>query len=104
MRQRAIIESSRDLAQALEAISSGVFSQDDPDRFKDLVQGLYDHDWFMLTADFDAYAAAQRRVDELYMDDAAWYPKTIRNTAHTGWFSSDRTIRQYASEIWKAGS
>ncbi|MBA68528.1 MAG: glycogen phosphorylase [Rhizobiales bacterium] len=101
---RAIIESSRDLSQALEAISSGVFSQDDPDRFKDLVQGLYDHDWFMLTADFDAYAAAQRRVDELYLDEAAWYSKTIRNTAHTGWFSSDRTIRQYASEIWQAGS
>jgi glycogen phosphorylase len=101
---RRIIESSRDLSQALEAIASGVFSQDDPDRFKDLVQGLYDNDWFMLTADFDAYAAAQRHVDELYLDEAAWYSKTIRNTARTGWFSSDRTIRQYASEIWQAGS
>ena len=101
---RAIIQSSRDLRQALEAISSGVFSPDDPDRFTELVQGLYDHDWFMVTADFEAYARAQRQVDELFIDEKEWFSRTIRNTAHTGWFSSDRTIRQYASEIWQAGS
>jgi len=101
---RAIIEGSRDLHQALEAISSGVFSPDDPGRFTELVQGLYDHDWFMVTADFEAYARAQRQVDELFVDEKEWFSRTIRNTAHTGWFSSDRTIRQYASEIWQAGS
>ncbi|WP_322987697.1 glycogen/starch/alpha-glucan phosphorylase, partial [Hoeflea sp.] len=100
---RAIIEASSELSQALTAISSGVFSQDDRDRFTDLVAGLYDHDWFMVTADFDAYAKAQRQVDALWVDEEAWYSRTIINTARVGWFSSDRTIRQYAKEIWKAG-
>ena len=100
---RAIIESSPELAQALTAISSGVFSPDDRDRFSGLVAGLYDHDWFMVAADFDSYARAQRQVDSLWVDEEAWYGRTILNTARVGWFSSDRTIRQYAKEIWKAG-
>ena len=101
---REIIEASRELHQALAAISSGVFSQDDPDRYAELVKGLYDHDWFMVAADFDAYARAQREVDGLFVDEKAWFSRAVRNTAHMGWFSSDRTIRQYAKEIWNAGS
>jgi starch phosphorylase len=54
----------------------------------------------MVAADFDAYAKAQREVDRLFLDKPAWNARGIRNTAHVGWFSSDRTIRQYASEIW----
>jgi starch phosphorylase len=97
---RAIIEKSPELRQALEAIASGVFSPDDPQRYRDLIGGLYDHDWFMVAADFDAYAGAQRHVDELWRDSPRWHGMTIRNTARVGWFSSDRTIRQYAKEIW----
>ncbi|MEN9895555.1 MAG: hypothetical protein RIR97_1407, partial [Pseudomonadota bacterium] len=100
---RAIIEASRELSQALSAISSGVFSPDDRNRYAGLIEGLYTSDWFMVTADFEAYAAAQRTVDALWTDPSAWYSKTIRNTARMGWFSSDRTIRQYATEIWRAG-
>ena len=99
---RAIIEKSRELAQALSAISSGVFSPDDRSRFTGLMDGIYNHDWFMVAADFDAYAEAQRHVDQIWSDPKSWYSKTIRNTARMGWFSSDRTIRQYASEIWRA--
>jgi len=55
-----------------------------------------------LAADFDAYAAAQRDVDTLWGNKSLWYNKTICNTARMGWFSSDRTIRQYADEIWRA--
>ncbi|MCO5150659.1 MULTISPECIES: glycogen/starch/alpha-glucan phosphorylase [unclassified Shinella] len=99
---RAIIEQSKELSQALAAISSGVFSPDDRNRFAGLVDGLYNHDWFMVAADFDAYARAQRDVDAIWNDKASWYSKTIRNTARMGWFSSDRTIRQYAKEIWRA--
>ncbi|WP_165321681.1 glycogen/starch/alpha-glucan phosphorylase [Rhizorhabdus phycosphaerae] len=97
---RAIIESSRELSQALHAISGGVFSPDDRDRYKELVAGLYEHDWFMVAADFDSYAAAQRSVDRIWDDRAAWNAIAIRNVAGMGWFSSDRTIRQYAHEIW----
>lgn len=100
---RDVIEGSRELSQALTAIASGVFSQNDEDRFADLTNGIYEHDWFMVAADFDAYAKAQRTVDALWVDEEAWYSRTIRNTARMGWFSSDRTIRQYAKEIWKAG-
>ena len=94
------IERSPELSQALAAIASGVFSPDDPGRYRDLVGGLYDHDWFMVAADFDAYAAAQREVDALWSDPSAWWKKAILNTARMGWFSSDRTIRQYAQDIW----
>ena len=100
---RAIIEGSPELSQALAAISSGVFSPDDRSRFVGLVDGLYQHDWFMVAGDFDAYAKAQRDVDALWLDPAAWCSRTIRNTARMGWFSSDRAIRQYAQEIWRAG-
>ncbi|WP_342587915.1 glycogen/starch/alpha-glucan phosphorylase [Hoeflea marina] len=100
---REVIEGSRELSQALTAIASGVFSQNDEDRFADLTNGIYEHDWFMVAADFDAYARAQRSVDALWLDEEAWYSRTIRNTARMGWFSSDRTIRQYAKDIWKAG-
>jgi starch phosphorylase len=97
---RAVIESSPELSQALNAIASGVFSPDDPGRYRGLVDGLYRDDWFMVATDFDAYAAAQSRVDELWSDPSAWWEKAILNTARMGWFSSDRTIRQYAGDIW----
>ncbi|WP_420854960.1 glycogen/starch/alpha-glucan phosphorylase [Shinella kummerowiae] len=99
---RAIIEQSKELSQALAAISSGVFSPDDRNRFTGLIDGIYNHDWFMVAADFDAYSKAQRDVDAIWTDKTSWYSKTIRNTARMGWFSSDRTIRQYAKEIWRA--
>jgi starch phosphorylase len=99
---RATIEQSKELSQALAAISSGVFSPDDRNRFAGLVDGIYNHDWFMVAADFDAYSRAQREVDALWNDKSAWNSKTILNTARMGWFSSDRTIRQYAKDIWRA--
>ena len=98
---RAIIEQSRELAQALSAIASGVFSPDDPDRYASLVGGIYDSDWFMCAADFDSYAAAQRSVDARWEDKPGWREAAIRNIANVGWFSSDRTIGEYARDIWK---
>jgi starch phosphorylase len=97
---REIIENSPELSQALSAILSGVFSPDQPDRYRELIGELYERDWFMVAADFDAYADAQRKVDELWRDSPGWYRRAIHNTARVGWFSSDRTIRQYAEEIW----
>ena len=99
-RPREIIEGSPELSQALSAIASGVFSPDDPNRYRDLINGIYDSDWFMVAADFDAYAEAQRKVDAIWKNSPEWQAKAIRNVARVGWFSSDRTIRQYASEIW----
>jgi starch phosphorylase len=98
---RQVIEQSRELSQALSAISSGVFSPDDPDRYAGLIGSIYDHDWFMIAADFDSYHSAQRQLDGLWGDRGHWDAMAVRNTARVGWFSSDRTIRQYAREIWK---
>ncbi|TPI38526.1 glycogen/starch/alpha-glucan family phosphorylase [Mesorhizobium sp. B3-1-9] len=97
---RGIIEASPELSQAVAAISSGVFSPDDPNRYRDLMNGLYSSDWFMVAADFDSYAACQRDVDRVWRDSPDWNARAIRNVARMGWFSSDRTIRQYAKEIW----
>jgi starch phosphorylase len=97
---RATIEASRELSQALTAIGSGSFSPGEPTRYADLVGGLYSHDWFMLTDDFDSYCRAQREVDKLWLSPERWNACAISNVANVGWFSSDRTIRQYASEIW----
>ncbi len=58
------------------------------------------HDWFMVAADFDAYMAAQRRVAAVWRDRARWTAMAVRNTANMGWFSSDRTISEYATDIW----
>ncbi len=98
---REVIEGSRELHQAIDAIASGVFSPDDPHRYADLMGGIYNSDWFMLAADFDSYAAAQRDVDRRWTDPAGWRTSAIRNIANVGWFSSDRTISEYARDIWK---
>ncbi len=100
---RDVIDQSKELKQALTAIQSGTFSPDDTNRYKGLIDGIYEHDWFMVAADFDSYSNAQRRVDEIWSDKKLWAKMAIKNTANSGWFSSDRTIRQYAEDIWKVG-
>ncbi len=97
---RAVIEGSRELGQAISAIATGVFSPDDPNRYRDLMAGITDHDWFMVAADFDAYAQGQRAVDACWNDQARWRAMALRNIANVGWFSSDRTIAEYAKDIW----
>ena len=97
---RELIESLPELNQAVDAIASGVFSPDDPTRYEGLMAGLYDHDWFMVAADFDSYATAQRAVDARWLNQVGWRATAIRNIANVGWFSSDRTIGEYARDIW----
>ncbi len=88
------------LQQALEAIATGAFSPDEPQRYDGLVQTILGADRFMVCADFDAYWDAQRAVEARWRDSAAWWRASILNTARMGWFSSDRTIREYADDIW----
>ncbi|SDG48107.1 glycogen/starch/alpha-glucan phosphorylase [Pelagibacterium luteolum] len=99
---REMIEASHQLREVIEAISSGVFSPDDRSRYRQLMDGLYDHDWFMVARDFDAYCKAQRVVDGYWADRKVWNAMAVRNTARMAWFSSDRTIREYADDIWRA--
>ena len=94
------IAQSDALREVLDAVGSGVFSPGQSDRFRDLVDDLHHRDNFLVTADFDAYAAAQRQVGQRWLDRAAWWKSSVLNTARTGWFSSDRAMREYAAEIW----
>ena len=95
------IERSGELSQALTAIASGVFSPDDKLRYAGLGGELYNSDPFMVCADFDAYASAQREVDAVWRTPQVWRRRAVLNTAGVGWFSSARTIREYATDIWK---
>ena len=97
---RMAIEASPRLKRVLDQIANGVFSPDEPGLFQSLVRRLYDHDYFLVTCDFDAYVDTQRRIDVDYRNTQDWTRRTILNTAHVGWFSSDRTIRGYARDIW----
>ena len=96
------IAASHSLGEVFDAIASGVFSPDDSDRYRALVDALRHHDHFMVSADFDAYVTAQRTVDTMWRDSDTWWRKAIVNTAHMGWFSADRVILEYAHDIWRA--
>jgi starch phosphorylase len=91
------------LKQVLDAVGGGLFSPDEPGRYRGLVDSLLNVDHYLLLADFADYVATQARVDALYGDPAAWQRKAVLNVAGMGPFSSDRTIAQYASEIWRVG-
>ncbi len=88
------------LTAVLDSIGGGAFSPDDKSRFHSLVDAVLVPDYFMVAADFEAYWQAQRQTDWLWREPPAWWRASILNTARMGFFSSDRTIREYASEIW----
>ena len=98
---RDIAEGNARLKAVLDAIQGGVFSPDQPDRFAPLVNNLYDSDYFLNTVDFESYCAAQAAATDAYRDNARWWRSAILNTAGVGWFSSDRTIREYDEKVWR---
>lgn len=97
-----LYEQNPKLKAVLDAVSGGAFSVDEPSRYRGLIDGLlWGGDHYLLLADFDDYCAAQARVDALYQDRDAWARKAIANVAGMGLFSSDRTIAEYAREVWR---
>ncbi len=96
----AAIAADPRLAEVVEQIEAGVFSGGDGARFAPLIQNLRGHDWFQVCADFTSYWDAQRRVDALWADPDGWTRMAAINTARMGGFSSDRTIRGYARDVW----
>ena len=89
-----------DLKTAIDRLAEGAFSPEEPERYRDVVNALRETDYYQLLADYADYVAAQERVDELYRKPAAWTKSAILNVAGMGVFSSDRTIHEYATEIW----
>ena len=101
-RPRAVYEANERLREVIDLVATGFFSAEDPTLFKPLTDHLLDHDTYMILEDFDAYVACQQRVSEAYLDKRAWHAMAVRNIAKMGMFSSDRTIREYANDIWGA--
>src|SRR6202011_2135830 len=94
------IAASPQLAEAIKAIECGEFSPGDPGRFESIAHALRYLDHYMVSADFDAYFDAQRGIDARWQVVPAWTRASILNVARMSWFSSDRTIREYARDIW----
>ena len=101
---RKAIEASQPLQDVLQMIAEGRFSPDQPTRFHDLVHRVWHHDYFLVASDFDAYDNAQAQVDAAYADRDAWVRMAAMNTARSGFFSSDRTIKSYMKDIWSVTS
>jgi len=95
-----IIAAEPELAAVIAAVEEGLFSPADPRRFDALIERVKHRDPYMVAADFTDYAATQRRVDLLWRSPALWQLAAIRNIAGMSWFSSDRTIRGYARDVW----
>ena len=97
---RGYYDSNFDLKCAIDRISEGEFSPEEPERYRNVVNALFESDHYQLLADYVDYVACQDRVDDLYRLPVAWTRSAILNVAGMGAFSSDRTIHEYASQIW----
>ena len=94
---------NEELRQVIDMIGSGYFSPEEPARFKPIVDNLLARgDEYLLLADYASYVACQQEVEAAYRDQEQWLRKVILNVANMGKFSSDRTILQYAEQIWQA--
>jgi starch phosphorylase len=100
-RPREYYERDLELKRVLDMIGGGAFSPEQPNLFSPLVSSLLDEDRYLLLADYAGYVARQRDVDAAYRDPARWTRMSIRNVAGMGPFSTDRTISEYAREIWR---
>jgi starch phosphorylase len=97
---RAYYDNNFDLKYAIDRLAEGEFSPEEPQRYQDIVNTLLESDHYQLLADYADYVATQDKVDALYRRPADWTRRSIMNVAGMGYFSSDRTIGEYASEIW----
>ncbi|WP_272690131.1 glycogen/starch/alpha-glucan family phosphorylase [Providencia sp. PROV152] len=95
-------ENDTELKQVIGQIANGYFKPDSPNFYQDLTHSLLDGgDQYLLFADYRSYINTQEQVDHLYQDPLAWQAKVAQNICNMGFFSSDRTIKDYASQIWQ---
>lgn len=94
-------QNDEQLREVIDQIIRGDFSPEEPNRYHSLIRGLQYHDYYQSFADFRSYVEAQKAVDKKYQDRDVWIASTIQNMVNMGFFSSDRTILEYAKNIWK---
>ena len=92
---------NQSLRDVLDLIRSGFFSRGDTELFRPLIDGLLHHDPYLLLADYQSYVECQEKVAAAYRDTERWTRMSILNSARSGKFSSDRTIREYCRDIWR---
>jgi glycogen phosphorylase len=92
------------LREALNLLASGFFSHGNSDLFAPLLDNIWNHDPYLVCADFSAYAACQEEISRQYKDQDLWYRMSILNVARIGYFSSDRAVSDYCQDIWKVQS
>ncbi|MEZ4315750.1 MAG: glycogen/starch/alpha-glucan phosphorylase, partial [Polyangiaceae bacterium] len=97
----AALEDNEELREVVNLVASDFFNPQEPQLFKPIVEELLGRDQYMIMSDFAAYSACQERVAAAYEDQEAWSRTALLNIARMGSFSSDRTIREYASDIWR---
>ncbi len=102
-----IFNNDQEIRKVLTQLINGFYSPDDPEMFRDIYNSLLNTectqfaDTYFVLADFRSYLETQEKVEEAYRDEAGWAKKAMLNVANVGKFSSDRTIEEYAKEIWK---
>ena len=94
-------EENDELKAAIDAIAEGIFSGGDMEMFKPIVESLLQHDEYLLLADYESYIECQEKAAEAYQDQQWWTKASILNVARCGFFSSDRSIREYCEYIWE---
>ena len=101
--RHAILDSPL-LQDVLQMIAEGRFSPDEPERYHDLIHNMWNSDYFLVASDFESYRSSQKEVDAAFGDRASWAKMAALNTARMGFFSSDRAIAGYMTDIWDTTS
>ena len=98
---RDIVKQNLELKEVLSMVQKGFFSNSHQDLFQPILENLLDHgDPYMVLADFQAFCDIQNEIGQAYLDTDTWVRKSITNVSRMGAFSSDRSIKEYAKEIW----
>jgi starch phosphorylase len=95
------LNKNKELKKAVEMIASNFFNRNEPNIFSGIVDGLMNVDYYFLFADYESYIKTQEKVSRLYLNTEEWTKKSILNVARIGYFSSDRSVKEYAQKIWK---
>jgi starch phosphorylase len=101
---RDYYERDAHIREVVDLLASNFFNPHEPGLYQPLVDALLETDYYLHLADFDAYRKAHLAIDQAYTDRKRWLAMTLKNVANVGFFSTDRTIREYANDIWKAQS
>lgn len=97
---RDIYNSNMEIRKVLTQLVNGYYSPENPELFREIYDSLLNEDQYFTLLDFDSYTKAQDRINEAYKDEAAWARAALLNISKAGKFTADRTIEQYAQEIW----